>query len=560
MRIHMRRAAVAAVAAIALSSPAFAQVEHTAHDLAALGAGRNGQTISRCSFCHAPHNAAPTRALWNAGSPGFSYKLYESATLKATLEQPTGASRVCLSCHDGTIALADRNGQPATAMRASTSLGTDLSDDHPISFTYDSRLATLNRELVDPSLLPSITRLDASNQLQCTTCHDPHEGRNAKFLVTDNRASRLCTTCHQLAGWTASAHATSGATWDGKGPGPWGESAFRTVAENGCGNCHRVHSAGRPQWLLESSKEARNCLVCHSGTSAAKDVDRELRKISSHPIEQPEWVHKPGEDPRAMPRHVACSDCHNPHAVRRGGSGSPSLGSMAEVKGISASGAVVAQASAEYEVCYACHGVNEPSRSTLVRRDNVANTRLELDPANASFHPVVGPGRNPAVAGFESGYSASSTIRCSDCHNSDSRSGAAGPHGSIYEPILERKYDVQDPSPESYQAYSLCYKCHSRTAVLSDRGGFPHRKHVVDLQTPCATCHDAHGSRTNTSLINFAIRGRTGATLVSPSRSGRLEFQSLGPSRGQCTLTCHGSDHDPKRYPAVGGFTTAAAR
>jgi predicted CXXCH cytochrome family protein len=538
-----------------LASPLPAGVENTVHNLAARAVTANGRSANPCEFCHTPHNANPTKSLWNRTLPANTYKVYESSTLKATLNQPTGTSRMCLSCHDGTIALDDRADRPKGAkvevLTGSVSLGTDLSDDHPISFIYNPALSAAKGELVDPSLLPSSTRLDQAGQVQCSTCHDPHEDRNPKFLVMDNRSSRLCLTCHQINGWTSSAHALSSATWNGSGINPWAQSGFKTVAENGCANCHATHSAGRPQWLLQFGKEAKNCLVCHNGTTAAKDVEREFRKFSAHPVEQAEWVHNPKENPRLMERHVSCGDCHSPHGVQSAPPESTSLlGSMQGVKGVNASGTVVTQASFQYEVCYSCHGLKEELRAPVVRMDHVANTRLEFDPSNASYHPVVAPSRNPLLSGFQPGFAPSKLILCTDCHSGDNSSRVNGPHGSSYEPILERPYQLQDPAPESYQAYALCYKCHSRTTIFSGPNGFPHQQHVVELQTPCATCHDAHGSRSSTYLINFMVRGKTGNTVVSPSSSGRLEFQDLGAGQGQCYLSCHGSDHDPKRYPA----------
>ena len=534
-----------------------AGVENTVHNLAAQAVTANGRSPNPCEFCHTPHNANPTKSLWNRTLPASTYKVYESSTLKATLNQPTGTSRMCLSCHDGTIALDDRADRPKGAkvgmLTGNTSLGTDLSDDHPVSFIYNSGLSTSKGELLDPTLLPSSTKLDQEGQVQCSTCHDPHEDRNPKFLVMDNRASRLCVTCHQMNGWTSSIHSLSSATWNATA-----QNDFKTVADNGCGNCHLIHSAGRPQWLLQFGKETKNCFVCHNGTTAGKDVEREFRKFSAHNVEQPEWAHNPKENPRFMDRHVSCSDCHNPHATTAASPGSNStLGSMQGVKGVNASGVVVAQAGFQYEVCYGCHGVKEQLRAALIRSDNVTNTRLEFDPANASYHPVVAPARNPLLSGLQPGFAPSSLILCTDCHNSDNPGLANGPHGSNYEPILERQYQLQDPSPESYQAYALCYKCHSRSAVFSDHNGFPHQKHVVELQTPCATCHDAHGSRNSAHLINFMVRGKTGTTVVSPSGSGRLEFQDLGPGQGQCYLSCHGSDHNPKTYPAANQLSGA---
>src|SRR5512134_3230029 len=96
-----------------------------------------------------------------------------------------------------------------------SNLGTDLSDDHPISFTYDGALASANGQLKDPGTLVNRVRLDHNNQVQCTTCHDPHNNQYGKFLVQDNYGSALCTTCHNMKHWQNSAHRNSNKTWNG---------------------------------------------------------------------------------------------------------------------------------------------------------------------------------------------------------------------------------------------------------------------------------------------------------------------------------------------------------
>lgn len=159
------------------------------------------------------------------------------------------------------------------------------------------------------------------------------------------------------------------------------------------------------------------------------------------------------------------------------------------------------------------------------------------------------------MRGFEPGYSAGSLVYCTDCHNTDEwrpgGQGPRGPHGSRHYPILERPYQVNDPSTESYDAYGLCYKCHNQIYLLNDQSGtFSHRLHVRDQQTSCAVCHDAHGSRRTVALINFMLRDRSGNTVVEPSQEqGRLEYLTLGPGQGQCYLQCHGANHEPASYP-----------
>ena len=114
---------------------------------------------------------------------GQTYTTYSSSSLDAEtiagqLAQPAGSSKLCLSCHDGTLAISSVNvlgGQtnvsvPMTGLGAgdtmppgqgeltgfTRNLGTDLSNDHPISLTYDTTLATTDGELRDPAVAAHI--------------------------------------------------------------------------------------------------------------------------------------------------------------------------------------------------------------------------------------------------------------------------------------------------------------------------------------------------------------------------------------------------------------------
>ncbi len=552
------------LAVLANCSTASAGLFDSAHNLTATGPGpiKAPGVTELCVFCHTPHNANPTGALWNRELSGQVYTLYESSTSKleefGRSEQPTGSSRLCLSCHDGTLALGNLRVPPRTGratlspLTGKASLGIDLSDDHPVSFYYDRELALQRGRLAQPSELIHELPLDAAGRMQCTTCHDPHDDPYRKFLRMDDRGGTFCLSCHVIPDWAGSVHANSPATPRRPGAAPWPvDSPFATVAENGCGSCHRPHSAPGAHRLLSDASLTGVCLACHDGNVAEQNIEDEFQKTSAHPISTADTTHEPDEDPVTMQRHVTCVDCHNAH--RTVATSKTGVGGTTQLWGVNAvnlSGDPISEATQEYEVCFKCHGILEEDTLGIIREDNVRNVRVEISPANRSFHPVAGLGANPSVTGFEPGISASSIINCTDCHNNDEAAPGStaprGPHGSRYAPLLAAEYQTDDPTPESAQSYELCYRCHNRSALINNQGdGFSHAVHVVDQQASCATCHDAHGSRNNAHLINFMLVDRNGQAVVSPSSSGRLEYDEMGMGGGECYLNCHGADHDP---------------
>lgn len=553
---------------LVIVQPASAQsgMAQTAHNLTPTGPGvpdMNKETAASglCVFCHTPHNAATTRALWNRELPGVTYTIYQSNTLRASPGQPTGSSRLCLSCHDGVLALGSvREPTPGSVftlgpMTGSGSLGTDLSNDHPISFVYDTPLANAQGELADPATLTSTTPLDDNEELQCTSCHDPHEDVNPDFLRLDNHYSALCTSCHTPDLWDSSVHATSTAIWNGAGVSPWPSGAFASVAENACFNCHRSHAAGHAEWLLANSDETSNCTTCHDGRVAQQDIATEFSKIYHHPIETDLWTHQPHEDPLTMPRHVACDDCHNPHSAAEVPTGTALTvsGSQREVSGLTIAGVSIDASVFKYEICLKCHGALEPTTLGFSRNDSTRNIRLRINPANPSFHPIAATGNNPTITGLIPPYTASSQIDCLDCHDNDDwtdgGSQPRGPHGSSFAPILARQYQSEDPVIESFNSYELCYECHDRNTLLLPGSGFPHDTHVVNDQVSCAACHDAHGSRSHSFLVDFMTRTLAGADVVTPPLGGgTIQFVPTSPGHGSCSLNCHGHEHNPSTY------------
>jgi len=54
-------------------------------------------------------------------------------------------------------------------------------------------------------------------------------------------------------------------------------------------------------------------------------------------------------------------------------------------------------------------------------------------------------------------------------------------------------------------------------------------------------------STNNSKLINFDT------SVVSPSSSGILRFESTGTFSGRCYLRCHNNNHNPRSYGGGGG-------
>ena len=177
-----------------------------------------------CVVCHTPHNAdisVTDAPLWNHTLSTQTYLLYSSPTLDAIPVQPSASSKLCLSCHDGTVAVDSFGGQPGGAFNLGGDVAVGagpegLSDDHPISFTYDTALASLDAGLHDPATTQviigegdktkgpdSIANLLLFNgTLQCASCHDVHNNFTALPAPGDNllkvslNGSQLCLTCH----------------------------------------------------------------------------------------------------------------------------------------------------------------------------------------------------------------------------------------------------------------------------------------------------------------------------------------------------------------------------
>lgn len=211
-----------------------------------------------CKPCHTPHNAVHPEVSTRIWAHELSVNSYQTAYTGGVdsggnpinIATPTiGAldnySRLCMGCHDGTVAVDSFAGAPGTGggvmgvaagTTAAMNLGTDLSKDHPVGI--DAKYTNLNAGTASTGTL---TNTSSSMQLAvwspsrntyqigtgsqklslvnvsgaadgtgdfvvgCGTCHNPHgtgtttdnSGRYQHLLRKDNTASALCLTCHK---------------------------------------------------------------------------------------------------------------------------------------------------------------------------------------------------------------------------------------------------------------------------------------------------------------------------------------------------------------------------
>jgi predicted CXXCH cytochrome family protein len=209
----------------AIATVAFPQsIVGSRHDLSTTGgiANRSTNESQVCVFCHTPHQGSTsTRPLWNKTlSAVTTYGTYSSTTLNATptdIGGSTGISNLCMSCHDGTVAVnnlsnpsttgtptmgtgTELNAQFQIASTRAANMGSSLVNDHPINFTYNAALVTADGDLATPN---STSYVDAAHniplyggQMQCGSCHNPHNNANGAFLRVSNAGSAMCRTCH----------------------------------------------------------------------------------------------------------------------------------------------------------------------------------------------------------------------------------------------------------------------------------------------------------------------------------------------------------------------------
>lgn len=198
-----------------------------------------------CIYCHAPHHTITTAEaaaadityypLWNHDiTTTASWTPYQNTDpanpvipnsiqhqLNATLGDPGSISRLCLSCHDASVAVSSYgnfDGGASTSKhtgnvlitatlggRYGIGVGGNLQNHHPIGFDY-ADVVLADDEIKDPSSVLlgnnpyglTVNDLLYGGMLECASCHDVHNTKNtgSKFLWVADTNSSLCFSCH----------------------------------------------------------------------------------------------------------------------------------------------------------------------------------------------------------------------------------------------------------------------------------------------------------------------------------------------------------------------------
>jgi len=544
------------LAALAGLAVAQAQIPTDALGMHNLTPGSGSQVTSQgslgCTFCHAPHSGlGGVTPLWNQTLSSATYVPYNSATYhqKGNTQPTLGVtSSLCLSCHDGTIAVGQSAAYgkiPTTGqMSAADSFGNNLVGSHPFSLVVPIKDA--------PNLVSSLTQGKTADptgavklvngNIECTSCHDPHvqnvDRIAQQFLVRDSSSGQMCLACHDptrvvqgqtnaLTGWNGSSHqaATNAVSPDAH------VGSYGTVGQNACTACHMNHNApSAGQLLRPATPETPNmdvatqaCITCHNGgtylSPAAPNVMAEYTKVA-HLLPAGNNGHDAGE-PGVLSnnRHATCVDCHNAHASMP----EPTFAvppairpSQTGTVGISMSDGVtvLTPAANQFENCLRCHGTGPGKQRMLIygyapMRAVTAPDSLNLIPQFAttaiSSHPVMHDRSStlpqPSLLlnmlnlnGTVSSRLVGPRIFCTDCHNSDDNrefggTGANGPHGSVNTHILERNYQFSQAAVPGGLVTNTFPK-----PDLSTTGPY----------AMCGKCHDLTQILANTSFLQHS--------------------------------------------------------
>jgi len=405
-----------------------------------------------CVFCHTPHGKYEDKFgerpfLWNrpeAGSPSARYDATISSSFNATNNVNLGqGSKMCLSCHDGTVAIGniDTNteisvvGDNLTGGKLSQGgsyIGQDLSDDHPVGFDYNAGLSADDGELYDPAVTSHIGVPVGRGLAQYNSLVDSLDvntspsGDQVTTTTTDSGGGISIPLEATIAGFSTAY------TKDDDDRSSPSSLVYIDQASNGsveCTTCHDPHIRGNENNTLNGQSVNIKFLRLNrfqkaAGTDGSFSIDSDINCIACH--DKAGWagsIHvnstsgvqqydDTAADNRDFPHNIqmwqaSCLNCHKPHTSGAGWL----LASEDDGTGTS---------SATEQTCLSCHG---SSSTILAAGEQVANIEKVMLSGNAhgdsgnndqSKHSI--HSGNFDETGDELN-GVNRHVTCTDCHN-----------------------------------------------------------------------------------------------------------------------------------------------
>ncbi len=224
-----------------------------------------------CVYCHTPHGANSTigAPLWNRTNPGTSYTLYNKPlTSGQTPTAPGVNSLVCLSCHDGTVAIDSVINMPNRPGLSSYDSTQETTQNDAFLDTWPDNSPTLHAKFGDCMQCHNATNLFAPDFA-------------AFFIDTDLRddhpvgVSLPDTAIYDFNATTATTGNISFYDTNANGRADSNELRFYNSGEGfevECASCHNPHGTpvnGTPGGPLIPSfmrvnEQSTLCLTCHN--------------------------------------------------------------------------------------------------------------------------------------------------------------------------------------------------------------------------------------------------------------------------------------------------------
>jgi len=198
-------------------------------------APRNPDSAKECAICH--YNWIDTFYIEGRGSDLVEYQA----------EKVAAKPEICFSCHDGSV----------VDSRARV---------------YNDRRHKINKPPPKHMNIPKIFPLDKDGNMQCSTCHSAHGVPSEMgiektiFIRASNKDSGMCKMCHT--------DKDGGPKFGNHPIGPSEMKIPQQLVDYGavigegknniiCETCHTVHGSPNESFLIESARNSQLCLECH---------------------------------------------------------------------------------------------------------------------------------------------------------------------------------------------------------------------------------------------------------------------------------------------------------